>query len=434
MRNNSRSYLIYYFTVLIFLLPLVVLSQGVRKLGTQRMKAIIEVDPLVIAKRSEIERQIKRNRLTQQIGEITIPVVFHVLYAPGSDYPSAAQIQSQIDALNRDFSLEEYLAGLYPDTPERFELNLGSTGIQFCLPYSNGGADLVGINYVLSAKEEWGFEQTIKDSISGGQNVWYPDNLLNVWVVNLNDSISGWAQLPGGPQATDGIVIDYTYFGSTGLAEAPYDQGKTLTHLVGNYLGLYDLWNESLRCSDDYVADTPIHNAPNNKCYSQEIHISACNNNPREMTMNFMDNTPDNCTYLFSAGQRTRMQAVLAQGGPRDKLLNLEAGCLLGDSIMVLANPIVSTSSSATQSSRVNVFPNPTDQNLVVEVTTVESSTVNMKVFDNLGREVITVNNLLPDATGFSHTIDCGKWAAGIYFIRVSIGEDQSVHRIVVNH
>ena len=69
--------------------------------------------------------------------------------------------------------------------------------------------------------------------------------------------------MPGGPVATDGIVIDYRYFGTGGTAIAPYDEGRTLTHLVGNYLNLHDLWNDVSRCSDDEVADTPVHNGPN---------------------------------------------------------------------------------------------------------------------------------------------------------------------------
>jgi len=33
--------------------------------------------------------------------------------------------------------------------------------------------------------------------------------------------------------------------------------------------------------------------------------------------MNYMDYTDDACMYMFSAGQKTRMQATYAVGGPR---------------------------------------------------------------------------------------------------------------------
>jgi hypothetical protein len=120
--------------------------------------------------------------------------------------------------------------------------------------------------------------------------------------------------MPGGPSATDGIVLDYRFLGSLGTVKAPYDQGKTLTHLVGNYLGLNDLWGNG-HCADDLVDDTPPHNAPNFGCPGYR-HISTCDDNPVEMTMNFMDNTDDACMYMFTAGQVRRMRAALGESGP----------------------------------------------------------------------------------------------------------------------
>jgi hypothetical protein len=36
------------------------------------------------------------------------------------------------------------------------------------------------------------------------------------------------------------------------------------------------------------------------------------------MTMNYMDYTDDACMFMFSAGQKTRMVATFASGGPRN--------------------------------------------------------------------------------------------------------------------
>ena len=46
-----------------------------------------------------------------------------------------------------------------------------------------------------------------------------PKTHLNLWVCPLRDSLLGYAQFPGGPQSTDGVVINYQAFGTTGTAQ-----------------------------------------------------------------------------------------------------------------------------------------------------------------------------------------------------------------------
>src|SRR5690242_13200300 len=67
------------------------------------------VDPSFSAKINDIENFIRKQRIAlKENGQeapnlITIPVVVHVLYKTSAQNISDAQIQSQIDALNRDF-------------------------------------------------------------------------------------------------------------------------------------------------------------------------------------------------------------------------------------------------------------------------------------------------------------------------------------------
>ena len=49
---------------------------------------------------------------------------------------------------------------------------------------------------------------------------------------------SGYAQFPGGPSATDGVVINFQAFGTKGTAKSPFNLGRTATHEVGHYLNL----------------------------------------------------------------------------------------------------------------------------------------------------------------------------------------------------
>ncbi|TBR18749.1 MAG: zinc metalloprotease, partial [Chitinophagaceae bacterium] len=145
-----------------------------------------------------------------------------------------------------------------------------------------------------------------------------PSTKLNIWVCNLGGGILGYAQFPGGNPATDGIVLDDNATGNVGTAAAPFNKGRTATHEVGHYLNLRHIWGDT-NCGNDFVGDTPLHNTYNFGCPSYP-HYSTCSGTPIEMTMNYMDYTDDACMYMFSAGQKTRMQAVFVVGGPRNSL------------------------------------------------------------------------------------------------------------------
>jgi hypothetical protein len=127
--------------------------------------------------------------------------------------------------------------------------------------------------------------------------------------------------MPGGPAATDGVVINARYFGIKNDRNDPFGRGKTLTHLVASYLGLYELWNSLEPCFDDRVYDTPVHNDPNAGAGIEGRHVSTCYGHELEMYMNFMDNTEDSLLCMFTRGQVLRMQGMLSEGGPRNGLV-----------------------------------------------------------------------------------------------------------------
>ena len=78
----------------------------------------------------------------------------------------------------------------------------------------------------------------------GGSSAWDTKKYLNIWVCDIEDGILGWAQFPsGGDVNTDGVVINFEHFGTTGTAIYPYNLGRTTTHEVGHWLNLYlSLW------------------------------------------------------------------------------------------------------------------------------------------------------------------------------------------------
>lgn len=243
------------------------------------------------------------NRLLSS-GIIEIPVVVNVLYRTAAQNVSAAQIQSQIDVLNKDFSATNA------------DYNLTST-------YNSVKSGDVRVRFVLDQvvrkstnKKSWGLNDGMKKSSQGGINPTSPTTKLNLWVCNLSSGYLGYAQFPGGSSATDGVVIDDNAFGTTGSAAAPFNKGRTATHEIGHWMNLRHIWGDA-NCGNDQVGDTPLHNTANYGCPASG-HKSTCTGTPVEMTMNYMDYTDDGCMYMFSAGQKTRMLAVFASGGPRN--------------------------------------------------------------------------------------------------------------------
>ncbi|MFZ1703900.1 MAG: M43 family zinc metalloprotease [Saprospiraceae bacterium] len=287
----------------------------------------LEENPALFKNMEEIEEQIRDyiKKYPQGNGQrytVTIPTVVHVLYRTSTENISDAQIQSQIDVLNADFSASNPDLNLVPTL---FQPVIGNIEVQFCLAQQTpSGQSTTGITRKSTTKTTWGTNDNVKRSSSGGTDPWNPSNYLNIWVCNIGGGILGYAQFPGGSVATDGVVLDYRYTGTIGTATAPFHKGRTATHEVGHWLNLRHIWGDAT-CGSDLVSDTPVHNTSNGGCPSHP-HYSTCTGAPVEMTMNYMDYTNDACMYMFSTGQKSRMRAVLEGSGARSSLQN-SPGC-----------------------------------------------------------------------------------------------------------
>ncbi len=238
-------------------------------------------------------------------GKIIIPVVVNVLYRTAAENISDAQIQSQIDVLNKDFTATN------PDfnsTPALFAGVATNVDITF---------ELVTINRKSTTKTSWGTRDTMKSSKRGGIDPTSPSNNLNFWVCTIGGGILGYAQFPGGSAATDGIVCDSQYVGVTpdSGASYPYNLGRTATHEIGHWMNLRHIWGDAT-CGSDLVSDTPTHNTAN---YGVPVypHLSTCPGTPVEMSMNYMDYTDDRGMYMFTNGQKSRITPLFASGGAR---------------------------------------------------------------------------------------------------------------------
>ncbi len=263
-------------------------------------------DPKLAAKMNEIESftqdVLREGRLVN--GKIEIPVVVNVLYKTNAQNISLAQIQSQIDVLNKDFNATN---SDFNNVPSLFSGVKANVGISFVLDV---------VYRKKTNKTSWTTNDAMKKTAQGGLNPTSPTTKLNLWVCNLSGGILGYAQFPGGSSSTDGVVIDDNAMGTTGTASAPFNLGRTGTHEVGHWMNLRHIWGDA-SCGSDLVSDTPTHNTANYSCPSYP-HYSTCSGNPVEMTMNYMDYTNDSCMYMFSNGQKNRMLAIFAVGGARN--------------------------------------------------------------------------------------------------------------------
>jgi Pregnancy-associated plasma protein-A len=262
----------------------------------------------------EFTRQVEKNPSAYRLvnGIIEIPVIVNVLYKTTAQSISLAQIQSQITVLNNDFAATN---SDYNNTPSVFQsARSGNIGIRFVI--DNIATDIIRKK---TNKSSWQLNDAMKKAAQGGLDPTSPTTKLNIWVCNLTGGYLGYAQFPGGAAATDGVVIDDNAMGTTGTAAAPFNKGRTATHEIGHWMNLYHIWgDDGTACTgSDQVADTPNQANENYGCPSFP-QISCSNGANGEMFMNYMDYTDDACMFMFTAGQKTRMQAVFAVGGPRN--------------------------------------------------------------------------------------------------------------------
>jgi uncharacterized ubiquitin-like protein YukD len=230
---------------------------------------------------------------------VTIKTVVNVVYKTAEQNVSKSQINSQITAMNKDFRATN------PDkskTPQAWTGLVSDTRIQF---------KVVKVTRTKTTEDDFSHDDGVKKGATGGIAPFSPNTHLNIWVCALRDSLLGYAQFPGGPASTDGVVINYQAFGTIGTAQSPFHLGRTATHEVGHYLNLRHIWGDTPDCSgSDMVADTPNCAGPNTGM-PVFPHIS-CNNGPSgDMFVNYMDYTDDTGMFMFTAQQVLRMRTAL---------------------------------------------------------------------------------------------------------------------------
>jgi hypothetical protein len=379
-----------------------------------------------IAKVSNPQYQLKKVRFEQALESqinlqknfrvaadiIRIPVVVHVIHNQiyglfiGSNI-SDEQIYSQIKVLNEDYRKKEGTLG--------FNANpLGAdVEIEFFLASIDpSGNPSSGIKRIYSPKTSFNIVNDNDRQTMSNLSYWDSNKYLNIWVAPLSSGYIGYGEFPysesvegldlDSDESLDGVFIDYTVFGrkigtnKSGL----YSFGRTVTHEIGHWMGLYHTWGDQ-RCGTDYVADTPVTTTSNSSAFCRDVFSTCTGTRTRNMIENYMDYSPDSCMNIFTQGQKQRMRAALDLSKRRKRVLNYAKFQLPPSTTLQVnfENPLPISSSQFQV-----LLPDFQDFNLVIR--------------DVFGREVY--NQSYIDLPSTIITLSKGNITPGVYILSVT--------------
>jgi len=356
---------------------------------------------------------------------VTIPTVVHVLYKNAAQNISDQQIYSQIAILNDDY---RKLNADTSNTLAVFDTIAADIQIEFCLasvdPQGNPTNGITRTS--TTGGQVFGYFSPLGDdakfSALGGKDAWPTDQYLNLWVCELFPGLLGYAQFPGDADSTDGVVVTYTAFGNMGTVTAPSTLGRTTTHEVGHWLGLYHIWGDDQDCTgSDSIPDTPNAEAASqsdcnttlNSCANEDPWWGS--NDPVDNVQNYMDYSNDSCMNMFTLGQKARMHSFLYGDARRYALFSSPGGC----------NPLAVKDHSFDK--YFSVYPNPASGLLNVNYFGALDPGMQVTLLDQLGRSVRSWNT-----TTNLYSIDVSGMRAGVYFLRFQGEGGVAVKRVVI--
>jgi hypothetical protein len=292
-------------------------------------EGLLETERIIARKIAEIKTLQGKTALAV----VTIPVVFHIVYANSNDNISKAQIEDGLRILNEDFRRQNadtsQTRALFKPVAADFE-------IEFVLAKKDPSGNCTdGITRTQSVESLAGDEgsKIIKWNRNNYLNIWVTRNVANTLPSDPGGYTLGYSYFPRNNSLVsgDGVILRHDQFGTIGTATG--NPGRTLTHEVGHYLALHHpfaggcnanggsnpVGNAGGSTTGDYCADTPPVFVANNGCSP----INTCSSDSPNLTdqiENYMDYTE--CQNMFTADQKARARAVINSNSLRANLVS----------------------------------------------------------------------------------------------------------------
>ena len=219
-------------------------------------------------------------------------------------------------------------------------------------------------------------------------------------------------QIPIADTKIDGFFVDYRYFGDRGaVTSTSYGLGRTATHEIGHWLGLFHTWGDQF-CGTDYCDDTPICQSSNSTTTCNTITSKCDAITTTNMIENYMDYSPDRCMNTFTECQKKRMRAVLGVAPRRKQLIDFWNALPEANNLTVTIEPSIIQSES------------------VVKILLKGTQTIDIQLVDNLGRKYF--QDQLVDTKSVQYPLNVSVLPNGKYYLQVKSATESVTPKLLV--
>lgn len=249
--------------------------------------------------------------------DVVVPVCFYVIMDDaGTNSLSNSDLQRQLDALNRAFGSSSCCDSSL-DWCESGTCSI-DTGIKFVMAKIDGNGALVPGATVrdVSATDAcvfrevnnaWAYLESSEDTAMKSSLKRGNAKTLDVYFTNLaalGYTYFPWSTVVPG-SIKDGVVVQASSI--PGGSNVRYNEGDTLAHEVGHWMGVPHTFAGGCTTSDG-IDDTPPQGNAYGGC-SPSTRPDSCPGGGLDPIFNFMDYSLDSCMFEFTGGQALAMRA-----------------------------------------------------------------------------------------------------------------------------